>query len=240
MEILAGHELSNTRSDHRAAVREARIRGLSGAFELQLETLFGDGVCGLEEGDCAAVAELAGPLAELPAAVALSPGVDFVFEAAVAGDEGEEGGGVGFGGGEAEGGECGGGGGEELGVGGWGGADEGVEGIVDHAGAEGGAGGFVGGLGGREEGVRCGVLALLDGGGEGSVRGSLEVKTLDLGRSFRETPGKVVLQRRSSCRGVLDTGQVPFERALIGLLDVMAVVDSRRQVWSEARGDSRM
>lgn len=64
------------------------------------------------------------------------------------------------------------------------------------------------------------------------------MKTLDLGRSSRETPGKVVGQVVGCWRGLWGVGEVP----LVDMVEAMrAVVESRRQVWRcEARCDNRM
>lgn len=74
----------------------------------------------------------------------------------------------------------------------------------------------------------------------GEVRGSLEVKTFDFGKSFRETPGKSMGQVLFSSRGPFGTRDVPSRRLLMGE-ELMAAVDSKRHVWRpEARRNSRM
>src|SRR3569623_2534002 len=64
---LAAHELAQRRAQHRAAIRGARVRRRPGALQLELPRLAG--VADLAERDRASVAELAGPRAELMAAV---------------------------------------------------------------------------------------------------------------------------------------------------------------------------
>jgi hypothetical protein len=68
MHRFAAEELANGRAQHRAPVRGARIRGQSGAFELQLPAL-ARAVDQLTERDRATIPELPCPLAELMAAV---------------------------------------------------------------------------------------------------------------------------------------------------------------------------
>lgn len=96
VQILAHNKLADAAPEYGAAVREARIRRLARAFQLQLVPLVRVRVRRFEQRDCAAVAELAGPLAELPAAVTLRPRIYLVFEAAVARDEADEFRGLGF------------------------------------------------------------------------------------------------------------------------------------------------
>src|SRR5207244_1533101 len=65
---FAAEEFTNRRAEHRTAVGCARIRRRAGAFELELPAAAGR-VERFAERDGAAVAELAGPNAELMAAV---------------------------------------------------------------------------------------------------------------------------------------------------------------------------
>ena len=65
---LAAQELADRRTQHRAAVGAARIRGRAGALQLQFAAL-AIGQHGLAQRDRAAVAQLPGPMAELVAAV---------------------------------------------------------------------------------------------------------------------------------------------------------------------------
>lgn len=68
----------------------------------------------------------------------------------------------------------------------------------------------------------------------------MEVKTFDFGRSFRETPGKLMGQVLFSSRGPFAMWDVPSRRLLMGE-EVMVAVDSKRHVWRpEARRNSRM
>ena len=68
MHRLAAEELADRRAQHRAAVGAARVRRRARALELQLPALAG-GVDDFAQRDRPAVAELAGPVAELVAAV---------------------------------------------------------------------------------------------------------------------------------------------------------------------------
>ncbi len=71
---LAHQELAHRRAQHRAAVGAARVRRRSGALQLQLEALAA-GADRLAQRDRAPVAQLAGPVAELVAAVVRGKGL---------------------------------------------------------------------------------------------------------------------------------------------------------------------